>query len=202
MKRLSKRRTQIMEAALEIISSQGIQNLTTKTLSENIGVTEGAIYRHYTSKAEILGAIAEMFKTSSTEILDTLVASEGPGLEKVKLFFLGRLKQFAGTPGLTVVMFSENIFKTGAESAEAELEKRGHETIQSHRQLLVKSLTQAQARGEIVQGIPPQHIFMMVIGSLRLLVTRWRGEKFKFDLQREGARLWQSLEKMIARPQN
>lgn len=201
MKRLSKRRTQIMEAALDIISSQGIQNLTIKTLAEKIGVTEGAIYRHYTSKAEILGEIAAMFKASSTEILDTLVASKASGLEKVKIFFLGRLEQFAQSPGLTLVMFSENIFKMGESDVKAELEKHGRETIQSHQQLLVKSISQAQSEGKIVKDIPPQHIFMMVIGSLRLLVTRWRGAKFSFDLNTEGKKLWHSLEKLIAPPE-
>lgn len=189
-----------MEAALDIISSQGIQNLTIKTLSEKIGVTEGAIYRHYTSKAEILGEIAAMFKASSTQILDKIVASNAPGLEKVKLFFLGRLEQFSQSPGLTLVMFSENIFKMNDGKVNVELEKRGHETIQSHQQLLVKSITQAQAEGRIVPGIPPQHVFMMVIGALRLLVTRWRGAAFSFDLAAEGQKLWQSVEKLITPP--
>jgi AcrR family transcriptional regulator len=187
-----------MEAALDIISSEGIQNLTIKTLSEKIGVTEGAIYRHFTSKAEILGTIADMFKDSSTEILDTLVATKASGLEKVKVFFLGRLRQFSESPGLTLVMFSENIFKTSEGFNKVDMEKRSHETIQSHQKLLVQSIKQSQQEGEIVSNIPPQHVFMMVIGALRLLVTRWRGAKFSFDLQAEGQKLWKSIETLIA----
>ena len=191
---LSRRQRQITDAALEIISSNGIQNLTIKTLSEKIGVTEGAIYRHFKSKAEILGTIADIFSASSTEILNTLLAEESGGLEKVKAFFLGRCKQFYNSPGLTLVMFSENIFKT---HGQVTVQQKSQQTIQSHQQLLVKSIKQAQKEGDIVADIEPQYLFMTIIGALRLLVTRWRGSKFKFNLEEESQKLWDSLEKLI-----
>ena len=192
MKELSQRQQQITEAALQIISSHGIQNLTIKTLSEKIGVTEGAIYRHFTSKAEILGAIADLFKTSSTAALNALLEENATGLDKLKTFFLERCKQFYHNPGLTVVMFSENIFKSGTG-----MEKKTHETIQSHQQLLLQSIRQSQQEGVMVNEVEPQHLFMMVIGAMRLLVTRWRGSNFSFNLESEGQKLWVSIEKLI-----
>jgi TetR/AcrR family transcriptional regulator, fatty acid metabolism regulator protein len=192
MKEPSKRQKQITEAALEIISSQGIQNLTIKTLSEKIGITEGAIYRHFTSKAEILAAIADLFKASSTDALNALLATDVTGLQKVKSFFLERCKQFYNSPGLTVVMFSENIFKTTDN-----MEKKTHETIHSHQQLLMQSIKQAQKEGIVVRNMEPQHLFMIIIGAMRLLVTRWRGSQFSFNLEEEGQKLWDSLEKLI-----
>lgn len=197
MKELSRRQLQIAEAALEIISSQGIQKLTTKALAEKICLTEGAIYRHYTSKEEILEAIAAIFKARSTEILNRLLAQDLSGLEKLKGFFLGRCQQFMKSPGLTVVMFSENIFKT---TEHVSIEKSGHETIRSHQQLLVQSIRQGQAAGEIIDNVDPHHLFIMVMGALRLLITQWRGAQFSFNLEAEGAKLWHSLQKLIAIP--
>jgi len=193
MKKLSKRQQQITDAALDIISSIGIQNLTIKTLAEKTGVTEGAIYRHFNSKAEILQTISDMFSESSTQLLDTLLASEASGKDKLKSFFLGRCKQFYLSPGLTLVMFSENLFK----NAEG-LEKRSLKTIHSHQQLLVQSIMQGQKEGRIVADVDSRHIFMMVIGALRLLVTRWRGAGFSFNLEEESQKLWASLDKLIS----
>ncbi len=195
MKELSRRQQQIANAALEIISSQGIQKLTIKTLAEKICLTEGAIYRHFTSKEEILEAIADLFKAGSTEILNLILASNASGLEKLKAFFLGRCQQFSKSPGLTVVMFAENIFKT---SENLSIEKRSLETIQSHQQLLVLSIRQGQKTGEIVPNIEPNHLFVIVMGALRLLITRWRGANFTFNLEEEGQKLWDSLHKLIA----
>jgi AcrR family transcriptional regulator len=194
IKEPSKRQKQITEAALDIISSQGIQNLTIKTLAEKIGVTEGAIYRHFTSKSEIITAIADLFKIKSTGALNALLATDVPALQKVKSFFLERCKQFYQSPGLTIVMFSENIFKTTDS-----MEKKTHETIHSHQQLLMQSLKQAQKEGQVIDDVEPQHLFMIIIGAMRLLVTRWRGAQFAFNLEEEGQKLWNSLEKLITK---
>ena len=43
-----------MEAATNRISKYGIQNLTIKTLAEDMGLSEPALYRHFKVKNEIL----------------------------------------------------------------------------------------------------------------------------------------------------
>jgi AcrR family transcriptional regulator len=187
------RQKEIINAALEIISTMGIQNLTIKTLSRWINVTEGAIYRHFKSKEEILTSIAGFFKASSTELLNRIVSSGEPGINKIKAFFLGRCRQFSENRGLVLVMFSEDIFK-GNEA----YQKKIYETIHSHKKLLVEAIVQGQKEG-IIEEIEPEHLFMAVMGALRLLVTRWRGADFDFDLLKEGEKLWKSLEKLISR---
>ena len=188
----TKRQKEIIDATLEIISTHGIQHLTIKTLSAKIKVTEGAIYRHFKSKEEIFASIVELFKNITTEILNGLAASSIPGIEKIKAFFLGRCRQFSGNPGLVLVMFSEEIFK-----GHKTLQNKIHETMVSHRKLLKESIVEGQQQG-VIKDIAPEHLFMVVIGALRLLVTRWRGANFKFNLSAEGEKLWQSLEKLIS----
>ena len=59
---LTERQEEIIETALELIDSDGIQGLTIKNLSKNIGISEPAIYRHFDSKIHILNTIFEMLK--------------------------------------------------------------------------------------------------------------------------------------------
>jgi AcrR family transcriptional regulator len=54
MQEFTDRQIEIMEAATNRISKYGIQNLTIKTLAEDIGLSEPALYRHFKSKNEIL----------------------------------------------------------------------------------------------------------------------------------------------------
>ena len=193
MKEMTGRQKQIIDASLEIISSKGIQNLTIKTLSEKVRVTEGAIYRHFKSKTDILASIAELFKSSSTEILNRIIETEKPGVEKIKLFFTGRLEQFAKKRGLMLVMFSEDIFK-----GDKIVQKKIHETINSHRRLIIQAVKEDQATERIRKDIDPENLFIIIMGALRLLVTRWRGSDFKFDLAKEGEKLWNTVEKLIS----
>jgi len=188
----TERQKEIINAALEIISDMGIQNLTIKTLANRINVTDGAIYRHFKSKEEILVSIAEFFRASSTGLLNRLVSSGGPGIEKIEIFFLGRCKQFSENRGLVLVMFYEDIFR-GSEA----LRDKIHETIHSHKKPLIEAIVQGQREG-IIEDIEPEHLFMTIMGALRLLVTRWRGADFGFDLFKEGEKLWHSLKKLIS----
>ena len=51
---LTERQQEILDKSIEIISRKGIQGLTIKNLSKEIGISEPAIYRHFESKTDIL----------------------------------------------------------------------------------------------------------------------------------------------------
>ncbi len=62
MKKFTERQQQIVETAIKLIADKGIQNLTTKNLAEEIGISEPAIYRHFSNKLEILKAVITNFQ--------------------------------------------------------------------------------------------------------------------------------------------
>ncbi len=192
MSQLTDRQKQIVDATLDIIATIGIQNLTIRKLAEKVGVTEGAIYRHYPSKDEILVSVAGYFKSESTVILQQIIDSEGSSVHKIKMFFLGRCRQFKDNHALALVLFSDDIFK-GSGRVQAEISA----TIHSHGRLLVKIITEGQDSGTIRANIVAEHMFMMIMGALRLLVTRWRAADFGFDLLGEGEKLWASIEALV-----
>jgi len=55
----------------------------------------------------------------------------------------------------------------------------------------------AQKNKEIKDGISSRNLSVMIMGSLRLLVTRWRLSAFAFDLEKEGLELWHSIKGLI-----
>lgn len=54
-----KLRSKLLETAAEMISTAGLENLTIRALSDRVGVSRTALYRHFTDKAALLSAIAE-----------------------------------------------------------------------------------------------------------------------------------------------
>ncbi|MBN1948990.1 MAG: helix-turn-helix transcriptional regulator, partial [Candidatus Cloacimonetes bacterium] len=62
VEKLSERQQQIVNTAIRIIAGQGIQHLTTKNLAGAIGISEAALYRHFSSKHEILLAVLDAFR--------------------------------------------------------------------------------------------------------------------------------------------
>jgi len=56
------RQTEILLVALELIGKKGIQGLTIKNISKEIGISEPAIYRHFASKSDIILGVLSNFK--------------------------------------------------------------------------------------------------------------------------------------------
>ena len=58
-------------------------------------------------------------------------------------------------------------------------------------------IEQGQENRELREDIPKEDMALMVMASLRLLLTRWRLLRFDFDLEEKGRALWGSLRKLI-----
>ncbi len=70
--RRSSTRERILEAALKLFSKKGFKETTIKDIAKEVGITEGAIYRHFTSKEEIIDSL---LKTITEELKQRLFES-------------------------------------------------------------------------------------------------------------------------------
>ena len=195
MKETTGRQRQIVAAALDIIADRGPEALTIKGIAKRVGFSDAAVYRHFRNKAQILNAIVDLFADSSERLLAEIHACDRPSLDKLRLFFLDRCRVFAGDRVLATVMFAESLFQNDPEMA-AKL----HQVLQGHRRLLLEIIRAGQRQGAI-RGLPAEHLFTLVMGSLRLLVLQWRIGGYGFDLMRAAQKLWRSLIALIARPE-
>jgi len=194
MNGLSERQQQIVDESIKIIAEHSIQQLTIKNLSRRIGISEPAIYRHFESKIDILLAILESFKQTKNSIINRIAVDNMPALEKFEAIFTEHLKVFVANPALAAVVFSEEIFQN---------EKRLSETVFSimrmNQQTQADIIEAAQKNGEIKDNISSNKLSLMIMGSLRLIVTQWRLSAFAFDLEKEGIELWNSIKSLIVR---
>ena len=189
---LTQRQRQIVEAAMDILADQGIEAMTIKNIAERVGFRDAAVYRHFSSKNEILAAIAGEFAASSRAVLASIRRTDLDPLEKIKAFFHDRLELFARDRIAVTVMFSEELFR-----GNRSLQEQVDAVIAEHQRLLLSELQEGQRRGTLPL-VPAEHLFMMIMGPLRLLVSRWRADECRFDLPAAGRALWQSLASVIA----
>lgn len=189
---LSKRQTEIIEASVSLISQFGIQNLTMRNLAEKLSITEPALYRHYKNKSEILSTIFEIFKQESTKSLLEIEASKISSLQKLKNIFISRCNFFRDNPDYSSIMFSEELFKN-----DIEISKKFSLLMKFHQEKLLKIVKSGQNEKEINQEIPADHVCTIFLGSLRLLVTKWRMSEYKFNLADTGLEHYESIKTLI-----
>lgn len=189
----TERQKEIVEVALELISSKGIQGLTIKNLSRKIGISEPAIYRHFDNKIHILITILDLFKRNSDEIftedLHNISASS-----RIEYLFSKYIFTFSKKPSLVSVIFSEEIFKN-----EPVLVEKISEIIQRNDGILNDLVVKGQKNGEIRNDIDAKYLTTILMGSLRLCVKKWHLSDYSYSIEEEGKQLISSIKLLIAK---
>ncbi|MDF7800112.1 TetR/AcrR family transcriptional regulator [Pontiellaceae bacterium B1224] len=193
MKTLSPRGEQIVDEAIELLSSGGLPALTTKNLAKAVGVSEPALYRHFKNKMDILTAILNRQEKNMPRLFERMAAQYESPLDQIQNVYARIFHNFSRTPAMAAVVFTEEIFRQ--ESTLSEQMNRIINTVEDRILSLLKS---EEGRRECRTDIPPRDLAQMMMGSSRLLVTRWRLGNYAFDLEKEGAQLWKSLRTILA----
>ena len=187
---ISKRQLEIIEAAGKILTEKGINGLTTKKLAQEMNFSESALYRHFTSKEEIivcmLNYLALNMDQHSTEL-----ENKNP-IEKLKNFFQNQFLFFESQPYFVIAVFSEGLLE--------ESEKINHaiKSLMNKRMQLLKPIIQiGQEKRAITNDLDSDELIHILMGSVRLFMLKWRMSKFEFDIQTEGNKMLTSILKLI-----
>ncbi|MCF7792495.1 MAG: TetR/AcrR family transcriptional regulator [Candidatus Cloacimonetes bacterium] len=188
----SERQQQIIETAIKIIAVNGVQNLTTKKLAQEMGLTEPALYRHFDSKLHIMEAIIKYFQNQMQPALQKLQGNSN-SIKKIENFIFEHLNIINQNPHYARVIFSEANFQFD----ESLLIKMKSMMNQS-RKMLEDIIQDGQDTNELRSDITSLSISRLVIGSMRLLITQWSMSGMIFNLEAEGRQLCEDIKKIIS----
>ena len=188
-KKLTKRQNEIVDAALHLIAEKGMGNLTIRHLSRRLNVTDAALYYHFHDKLEIIQALVSRFEGEVDSIGEDL-----HGWAAVEAALVRRTELVLASPDLARVLFAEEVFQ-----GEPEVEKLLYGMMKRHREIILRYFSEAREAGEISPDIPPDTLFRMVIGPIRLLIKQWGMSGGAFDLRLERGKLLTSLKTVLSK---
>ena len=187
---ISKRQLEIIEAAGKILTEKGINGLTTKKLAQEMNFSESALYRHFTSKEEIIVSMLNYLALNMDQ--HTYELENKNPIEQLKNFFQSQFRFFESQPYFVIVVFSEGLLE--------ESEKINHaiKSLMTKRMQLLKPIIQIGQEKEIITNdLESDELIHIVMGSVRLFMLKWRMSKFEFDIQSEGDKMLTSILKLI-----
>lgn len=158
----NEKRTAIADAALHVIGTKGIAELTMANLAAELGVTSGALFRHFKSRDEILEEVA---RRVAELVGGTLPTGNLPPLERIRVLFLNRTAVLGREAGIARLVFSDQFTKALPQSA-AELI---HGVVRQTRAFLLQALREAAEAGLIRRDISPEELLLPVVGTLQHL---------------------------------
>lgn len=158
----SERREEIVLAVLRIIGERGLTSLSTSSLAEEVGVTTGALFRHFHSREEIL---AEVVRHALARIEETFPEGSLPPLERLRQLAINRVRLLSENPGLSWLLRSEQAY---LELPEASVELL-RDAVKRSRRFLLDALREGAQRGEIRDDIEPELLLVPILGTIHAL---------------------------------
>lgn len=159
----AERREEIARGALRIIGERGIAALTTTSLAEEIGVTSGALFRHFASREAILD---EAVRFALARIDETFPDPSLPPLERVMGLARNRTRVFASDPGLSWLLRSGEAHLALPADAVARL----HVVVERSRRYLLTAIRDGIAQGTIRGDVAADVLLIPVLGTIHALI--------------------------------
>ena len=189
----SDRQIEIMELATKRIDQYGIQELTIKNLAADINLSEAALYRHFKSKNDILLSLLSYFIMDMQDRMLTIVERRDQSAkEQLKAIFQSQLKTFVQKPSIVSVVFSEGIFQFNKQLAE-----KLSDMMQMMNGHIKRLIEKGKEDGEFITLIGSQTMATIVMGSMRMVVLKWKLSGHKSNLLKDGNSILSDLLKMF-----
>jgi AcrR family transcriptional regulator len=153
------RQEQIKKAVLEIISDEGLHNLSTRNLAKKIGLSEGAIFRHFTTKRDIIKGIMDDVANDLVGSLRNITISPVKAEEKLFTYICHNVKYLQENRGITILLFSE-----ATHMGDQELKDKLNQILSEQKQLIIKIVKDGITEGIWDKNLKPEDIATLYMG--------------------------------------
>jgi AcrR family transcriptional regulator len=155
------RRTEIADAALQVVATRGVAALSTRVLAEAVGLTTGALFKHFESRDALLLGMAERV---AELLVATFPSSELPPRERLRQLARARLSLVTDSAGVLTLVMSEQFALALPEPAVAVL--RG--AIRDTHGFVTAALAEGQGDGSIRADVPPEALALLFMGAIQM----------------------------------
>ena len=157
------RREEIARAVLEILGEQGIAAVTTRNLAQRVGLTTGALFRHFPTTEAML---CEAVRVARAQVDATFPDPGLPPLRRVLTLARARVALMGGSPGVAWLFRSEQARQSLPEECVDQLQEL---SIRS-RGYLLDALREGVTNGSIRPDIPAEDLLVPVLGTIHALI--------------------------------
>lgn len=171
----TKQRTQdrqigLVQAALELAAQKSPAEITTAELAQAVGITQGAVFKHFQSKQAIWVAVMEAVQQDLMTRLQTEVTAHiaaGGALTALKAVFTAHIDFVLQYPGVPRLIFQEL-----QHAKPTALKDRAQALMLAYRQLVVGLLDQARTQEHISPHIDTHAASALFMGAIQGLVMQ------------------------------
>ncbi|MCB1905804.1 MAG: TetR/AcrR family transcriptional regulator [Rhodocyclaceae bacterium] len=161
------RKNEIVIAVLELAAHRSPAQIRTGDISAALGLSHGAIFKHFPNKAEIWLATIEWVDLTLIGALQAAASQHADPLAQLRAVFMAHVDFVVQHPGVPRLIFDE--LQRPAESA---LKWRVAQMLARYRGLLMGLFEAAAARAQTAPGLNREAAATLFIGMVQGLVMQ------------------------------
>lgn len=174
------REEQIILSAIELIDKLGIDGLSIRELAKKENVTEGALYRHFKSKNEIIIEVIRYYARFDINIINTINENKSDAKYAILFLINSFAEYYENYPEITAVLCSfESLIY------EPVIEKEILQLLNKRADFLIETIENGKKSGEFNSNVNSEDLADIIMGSFREIVFKWRIEKYAFSLKKK-----------------
>lgn len=161
------RREEIISAALALAARQGPEKTTTEDMAQAVGVTQGAIFRHFPTKDAVWVAAVEWACGKVMQVVAEAAAQGADPLDSLEKVFHAHVAFVARHPGIPRLLFSEL-----RNSRDTRLKQLLQELMSGYEGKIVSMLQDAKQAGLTGPELDEEAAALLFLGTIQGLVMQ------------------------------
>lgn len=105
------RQEEIIRAAVDLAGEQGVDGVTTQDMAKAVGITQGAIFRHFPTKDMIWLGVIHWVRGRLMSVLDMAAAQGSDPLDSLEKMFFAHLGFVEKVPAIPKLIFTNQLLK-------------------------------------------------------------------------------------------
>lgn len=193
-RRRPERKIEILQAVMALLEERN-RKVTTAALASQVGLSEAALYRHFSGKAAIFQALVGYIEQHLLKPGNQLQDSGEPPLDQLRRLFEYHLRFFSDYPGLCRVFLIEGV---AAESDSVREEM--NTVVAKYTTQVTHYLRRARASGDVDDNLNVDEAAQMYVGIIQYKALRYIFSEFERRPMDEWESAWRLfLQAMKAR---
>lgn len=161
------RRAVTVETVVELAAEQNPSEITTAAIATRMGLTQGALFRHFPSKDAIWSAVMDWVAERLMARVDRAARSAASPLGALEAIFMAHVAFIAEHPGVPRMMFGE--LQRPGDSATRRMVQA---LLERYRDRLRALIEQGRASGELDPEVDPDQAALLFVGTIQGLVMQ------------------------------
>ena len=179
------RKHQIVQTARKIVAILGMASFTIQELAREVGVSEGAIYRHFKSKDEILLVLIQDIERNLLKAISDSARPKEGVLDQLRHLLQLHFSTLERRNGLSFVVIAESLC-----FADAQVKQATTQMVERYLESVTSVLKAGADKGEIDKKIDTRAAAVMFFGMIQASVTLWSLSNRAHPLTQHSSSLW------------